>query len=291
MKLSAVSSAFVNYAIKDAISAIQRTGCAGVDIWGGRPHVYRGDYSKAQLQQLRKQLDDSQLQIASFMPAFYRYPHSLSSPNDVVRQDSLDYMRQCLDNAAILGADILLIVPSRSLHGQPAEDARQRLTDSIDTVCRAAAGYPVRLGIEPANPAVTDLVLTSEDALDIINTLGHTNLGVVLDTGHLNLTGERVEDAMARLGSSLLQFHVNDNDGNRQQNLIPGEGTFDFKHFVRLLDTIGYNGFLSIELGWDYTLDPVPAVTTAVTRMGDMLNGLAMSRTSGGRENDDLLAG
>jgi sugar phosphate isomerase/epimerase len=225
MEISIVSSVFVNYSLEDTASYLVETGCAGIDIWAGRPHVYRRDYSKAQLQHLRRKLEDSQLKIVSLMPAFYRYPHSLSSPNDIVRQDSLDHMRECL-TAVILGADILLIVPSRRLHGQSVEDARHRLTDSIDTVCRQAADYPIRLGIEPANLAVTDLVLSSDDARDIMNTLGHEKLGVVLDSGHLNLTGERLEDAIMKLGSALLQFHVNDNDGKRQQNLVPERTSF-----------------------------------------------------------------
>ncbi len=291
MRLSVVSSVFVNYFIEDVVSYIAEAGCGGIDIWGGRPHIYRDDYSKAQLQLLRQKLEDCHLKAVSFLPAFFRYPHSLSSPNEIARQDSLDYLRRCLDNAVTLGADILLIVPGRSLHSQSVEDARQRLIDSMDTICRDAAQYPIQLGIEPANIAVTDLVLTSGDALGIINLLQHGNLGVVLDTGHLNLTQERIEDAIEQLGSSLLQVHVNDNDGKRQQNIIPGEGTFDFEHFVQLLDTSGFDRFLSIELGWDYTLDPLPAVNKAVGQMRAILKGRDGSRAEAGGANNNLLTG
>jgi len=272
MRLSVVSSVFVNYLIEDAVSYVAEAGYIGIDIWGGRPHIYRDDYSQVQLQDLRQNLEDRHLKVVSFLPAFFRYPHSLSSPNEIVRQDSLDYMRRCLDNAVVLGADILLIVPGRSLHGQRVDDARQRLMDSIDTISRYAVGYPIQLGIEPANVAVTDLVVTSGDALDIINTLHHANLGVVLDSGHLNLTHEPLEQAINGLGNWLLQFHVNDNDGQRQQNLIPGEGTFDFGQLITLLDASGYDGFLSVELGWEYTPNPVPAVRDAASRMRLMLN-------------------
>lgn len=271
MKLSAVSSVFVNYGIEDAISFIIETGCAGIDIWGGRPHVYRNDYPQSKLKQLRQRIEDNKLKVVSFLPAFFRYPHSLSSPNDAVRQDSLEYMRYCLDNAVTLGADILLIVPGRSLYGQSVEDACQRLVDSIDTVCGYAVGHPIQLGIEPANTAVTNLVVTSSDAMDIIHQLNHDNLGVVMDTGHINLTKEPLQEAITRLGKHLLQFHVNDNDGIRQQNSIPGEGTFDFAGFVETLDRNGFSGYLSIELGFEYTTDPLPAVTEAVSRMQQIL--------------------
>jgi protein FrlC len=271
MKLSVVSSVFVNYRIQDTISMVAEAGFDGMDIWGGRPHVYRKDFSLAELKLIRAQMSDEGLEPVSFMPAFYRYPHSLSSPNEVVRQDSLEYMRQCMDNAVALGAKILLIVPGHSLFGQDLADARQRMIDSIDSVCRYSQQYDVRLGIEPANKAVTDLVNTAGDAKSIIQELGYPNLGVVIDTGHIHLSDETPEQAVRSLGPLLLQVHVNDNDGRRQQNLIPGEGTFGLEAFLAILRGANYAEFLSLELAWDYTLDPLPAVRLSEHRLRRVL--------------------
>lgn len=271
MKLSAASSVLVNYSIYDTILHVAKAGYDGIDIWAGRPHVYRRDFTQSELGRLRQLLDENNLIVASLMPAFFRYPHSLSSPNEVVRQDSLDYMRQCVDNAVTLGAKTVLVVPGRSLYGQGVENAREKMIDSIDTICRYSTQYDIRLGIEPANPMVSDLVNTSRDAVNIIDELGYSNLGVVLDTGHLNLTGESPEEAVKELGSLLLQFHIDDNDGHRQQNLIPGEGTFDFERLIQVLYATGFDGFLSVELAWDYTLNPVPAVEEAAKRIRALL--------------------
>jgi fructoselysine 3-epimerase len=271
MKLGIATSVFVNYALEDVIPCVAEAGYDGIDIWGGRPHAYRHDYAPADLRRLCGLLDHHHLTVASFMPAFYRYPHSLSSPNEVVRQDSLDYMRQCVDSAVILGAGLVLLVPGCSIHGQDAQDAHRRMVDSIDEICRYAAQYDIWLGIEPANRVASNLVNTASDALAIIDELRHTNLGVVLDTGHINLVDESAEEAVERLGDLLLQVHVNDNDGRRQQNLIPGEGTVDFGRLIQLLQATGYEGFLSAELAWDYTANPVPAVTEAARRIRALL--------------------
>ena len=272
MKLSTASSVFVNYSMQDTISLIAEAGFEGIDVWGGRPHVYRQDFSQAELEVIRAQIEDHGLTAVSFMPAFFRYPHSLSNPNEVIRQDSLDYMRQCMDNAVALEAEILLIVPGRSLFGQDLADARQRLLDSIDSICRYAQQYEIRLGIEPANKKVTDLVNTAEHAKRIIQELGYANLGVVIDSGHIHLSDETPEQAVKTLGSLLLQVHVNDNDGLHQQNLIPGDGTFEFESFLRILAEAGYDGFLSLELAWDYSLEPLPAVKKSVERVREMVD-------------------
>jgi D-psicose/D-tagatose/L-ribulose 3-epimerase len=143
--------------------------------------------------------------------------------------------------------------------------------DSVNQVCLYCEQYELKLGIEPANPAVTDLIVTHADALKIINELAHPSLGVVLDTGHLYLNQEDLVTVMEKLGELLLQFHVNDNDGVQQQNLIPGDGSYDFSNFVDVLKRYGYDGFLSVELGWHYTIDPAPALSGSINRLRKML--------------------
>ncbi len=263
MKIGVTTSVFVNYFIPEIISIISKEGFDGIDIWGGRPHIYRNDYNLKELQTIKQRLEENNLEVSSFMPAFFRYPHSLSNPNPIIRKDSIDYMYKCADNAAILGAKILLVVPGRSIYGQKHEEAFNLLIDSINNICEYCEQYDFKLGIEPANQAVTDLVVTYKDALKVIRQINHPSMGVVLDTGHMYLNHENLVGAIENLGSLLLQFHVNDNDGKQQQNLIPGDGSFDFSGFIQNLNRVGYSDFLSIELGWQYTLEPVTAIQEA----------------------------
>jgi len=256
MRLGVVSGVYLNYPIEEAVRRVAEAGYDSIDIWSGRPHIYRHDFSPNELKTLRRHIETSGLSVSSFLPAFYRYPYSLSSSNPAIGKDSIQYMKECMDNAVTLGSPILLIVPGRSLHGQSHEDAWKRQCDRIDEICRYAAQYTIRLGIEPVNRHVGDLVNVAKDAMRIIETLGHDNLGVVLDTGHMYLEQEAAETALAETGNRLLQFHVNDNDGQQQQNLVPGEGSYDFPGFVATLQQHGYTGTLSVELGYHYTSDP-----------------------------------
>ncbi len=260
MRISTASSVFVRYSLDDAIRLTAEAGYDRIDIWGGRPHAYRRDLSPQDIKRLRAQLAGAGLAVPSIMPAFYRYPHSLVSPNETVRQDSLSYMAECAENGAALGADVLLIVPSHSLSGQPREDAWQRLVDSVAAVCEIAARAGLRPALEAVNREVSDLVSTATDALRVLEAVGDDTLGVALDTGHMHLSDEPPAEAVDRLGDRLFQVHTNDNDGQHQQNLILGEGTFPFDAFVGKLHASGYDGFLSAELGWHYTRDPFPAV-------------------------------
>ncbi len=271
MQISIASGVYLNFPLREAVQRIASAGYDGIDIWSGRPHAYRQDFTSDELTNLRVFIQEQGLTVSSFMPAFYRYPYDLSSTNDVVRQDSVAYMKECIDHAVTLASPIVLIVPKRRIHGHSIEDAWERLTESIDEVCRYAQQYELMMGIEPANVYVTDMVNSAEDALRLVEALGHDNLGVVIDTGHVHLSHETAQDAVEKLGTRLLQVHVNDNDGQQQQNLVPGEGTFDFTGLIDVLRQVGFEGFLSAELGYQYTLDPDSAVRLTAQRMREML--------------------
>lgn len=267
MKISTATSVFLNFQISEAVAAIAQAGFEGVDLWCGRPHLYRRDHPQSFLKRLREQLTFHHLVPVSLMPAFFRYPYSLSSPIEAIRQDSIQYVIETIENAVAVGCSQVLIVPSHSLQGQTIADARHRYLDSLAPICQVAEEKGIMLGLEILYPGVSDYMCSSQDALAAIEDLKSPCLGVVIDTGHLNLSGEDTERAILNLGDSLLQVHVNDNDGHQQQNAIPGEGTYDFPRLIQLLHQVGYAGFLSLELGWGYTFDPVPAVSEALRRM------------------------
>jgi fructoselysine 3-epimerase len=272
MNIGCVTSVFVNYPIQEAIQRIGKAGYDGVDIWGGRPHIYRQDFSINELKSIRSLAEQLQLKINSFLPAFYRYPHNLCSPNDIIRQDTLTYVYQCADNAVLLGADYLLVCPAKIIYGQTIEDGWSRMVDSLQNICEYVAQYAgMKVMLEPVNRQAFDLINTASDAVHMIEQVDYPDLGIILDSGHMHLEEGSVKEAIQIAGNRLFQVHINDNDGQHQQNLIPGEGTFNFQSFIAQLDEAGFDGFLSAELGGLYTSNPDPAIKQTVDRLKEML--------------------
>ncbi len=273
MEIGLATGVYLNYPLDQTVEKIADAGFDTVDIWSGRPHAYRKDFSEKELRAIRQKVEARGLRVSSFLPAFYRYPYTLSSPNDIVRADSVQYMKECMDNAVVFGAPILLVVPERSLEGQSFEDAWDRLLDSIAQVCAHAEQYDIMLGLEAVNHYVSDLVATSQAALEVIDAVGHPKLGVVIDSGHINLSQESIQDAVHKPGERLLQVHVNDNDSVTQQNLIPGEGNFDFDTLIGELRGLDYAGVITAELAYHYTYDPDPVAALTVERIRQYLAG------------------
>jgi protein FrlC len=271
MRTSLSSFIYLNYPLSEAIRRTAAAGFAGIDIWGGRPHAYRRDLGDAEIASLRQVLRDEGLAVASFIPAQFRYPTSLCSPIETIRRDSVAYIQDSIETAASLGAPLVSVCPGHTLYGQSQEDGIGRLSQSLSAIAEFAAGYAMRVAIEPADKYETDLLPTCAASLELANRLGYANLGVLLDNGHAYVVGESSADTVHRLGDKLFHVHLDDNNGLRDQHLVPGEGNFDFQSLIVALRQAGYSGFLGVELGWDYTLDPDQAARHTIAAMSKIL--------------------
>lgn len=80
------------------------------------------------------------------------------------------------------------------------------------------------------------------------------------------------------LGPLLFQIHVNDNNGEHQQNLISGDGTFNFYDFFYFLHEINYDGFIIVELAYNYSHNPEPALMRSLRNLQLFLSGKGQNK-------------
>jgi protein FrlC len=272
MKISTSTSVLTNFLLKEAVDRVVSIGFDGIDVWCGRPHLYRQDYSGDHIRTLGGKIKTAGLRIVSVMPAFFRYPYSITSPLKTVCDDSVRYMMDCIDNARVIGAESVLVVPIKSLADQTPAEAREIFVKNLAKICEYAESKDMFLNIEVLTPKLSGFVSKTEQAVQIIQEIGSDKLGVVLDTGHLNLSGESVESAIETAGELLKQMHINDNNGIEQQNAIPGEGNIDFAQVGNLLEKHGYTGYLTLELGAHYSFDPEPALGAALEKTKELMS-------------------
>jgi D-psicose/D-tagatose/L-ribulose 3-epimerase len=109
-----------------------------------------------------------------------------------------------------------------------------------------AAGYArsagVRLAVEPLNRFETDLVNTVEQGLRLCADVGADNVGLLLDTFHMNIEEKDIPAAVRAAGPQAFHVQVSENDRG-----TPGSGHIPWAEVVTALRDIGYTGSVVVE--------------------------------------------
>lgn len=284
MKLASVTSLLKFYPLPEALRVIAEAGYAGVELWGGLPHAFTDDfYEDGRLLpdvvgRCRAILDGSGLEPVSFLPEQCFYPVNFlveaAPPFDGarLRARSLAYFERAIELTAALHIPRMLVTtPFWGWQRQGDGFAHRRghelpqVIDILGRLARLAEGRGVTLVLEPLTHLETTGVETLDDLLAVLDGVASRALVAMVDTGHINVTARRLgRDPPAyfvqhveRLGARLQHLHLDDNLGDLDAHLLPGEGNFDFTNAYAALRRSGYNGWLSAELMM-FGANPVP---------------------------------
>jgi D-psicose/D-tagatose/L-ribulose 3-epimerase len=161
-----------------------------------------------------------------------------------VRLGSVQYVKDCLTFVSQLGGKIVTVVPSTVGKivpmGSPADEWRW-CVDALRECQAHAETVGVRIGLEPLNRFETYFLNRCEQALALADAVGG-DIGVALDTFHMNIEEADLLAAIGLAGDRLVDLHVA--DSNR---MPPGHGALDWDAIVRALHAIGYQGHLTAE--------------------------------------------
>lgn len=100
------------------------------------------------------------------------------------------------------------------------------------------------MAVEPT-PADSNLIETADDAIIMMEEVNMTNVKLMFDTFHVLYRNEIMSDYVKRMGKNLINVHVADID-----RLPPGSKN-DFRPLIRALQEVGYDGYLTMEIGYD----------------------------------------
>lgn len=176
-------------------------------------------------------------------------PNRDVSHEDVhIRQSGIDYLRHCIDFAAAVGSP-LVSGPMYATTGQarllePPERQAQwdRAVRSLSDVAAHAKYAGVALAIEPLNRFETDLINTVDQGLALCADIGANNVGLMLDTFHMNIEEKSLPAAIRRAGNKIFNFQAAENDRG-----TPGTGHTDWDGVIAALQEVDYQGTIVVE--------------------------------------------
>jgi D-psicose/D-tagatose/L-ribulose 3-epimerase len=172
----------------------------------------------------------------------------ISSDDDAVRESARMYLERCVDFAAAVGSAHVAgpmyatTGVARLLPAEERDAQRRRAADGLRSVADYAAERGVRLAIEPLNRFETDLVNTLQQGVELCELIGRPNVGLMIDSFHMNIEEKRVGDAIRRAGSRVFHVQVSENDRG-----APGSGHVPWSDFFSALSDIGYSGQIVVE--------------------------------------------
>lgn len=79
---------------------------------------------------------------------------------------------------------------------------------------------------------------TPEPITRLLDAMDSPHFGHCFDVGHFRLFSKvSMEEWFRRLGKRIVEVHIHDNNGGRDEHLPPGDGDIDFERFFALLRT------------------------------------------------------
>ena len=169
----------------------------------------------------------------------------LCSPFESIRRAAVDELKLCLEVFAALGVRWMNLHPDRQA---PLHDRKFIIEKNLQTIRELeVAAREARVGLMIENlPGNFNTVAQLSELLEPL-----PDLGLHLDIGHANLLVERntTDDLLAAFGSRLRHVHLHDNKGGSADLHLPlGAGTLDTPHYIRALQTAGYDGTITLEV-------------------------------------------
>lgn len=203
------------------------------------------DISDDYLRELKKLADDNNIELTYSMGLDKAY--DISSDDASVREKGITYLTEIMKKIAVMDGKLISGV-SYAGWGVPAisDINKERLTENSVNSMKKLVDTADKLGILYAVEAVNrfeGVVLnTAKEAVDYVNAVDSKNIGILLDTYHMNIEEFSIGDAIRTAGGKLAGFHVGEN--NRS---VPGRGHLDWDEIFGALKDVEYKGRIVAE--------------------------------------------
>ena len=191
----------------------------------------------------------------------------LSHEDEFRRRSGIDYVKHCVDLAEAVGSPHVAgpmysaTGKTRMLTPTQRSDQRQWAAESIREVADYAGERGVALAIEPLNRFETDLVNTTEQALELLSLIGRDNVGLLIDTFHMNIEEANPAAAIRLAGDKIGYFHI----GESNRGYL-GDGVIDFDRIFDALLDIGYERDITFESFSSAVVDEGLSLACAIWR-------------------------
>jgi D-psicose/D-tagatose/L-ribulose 3-epimerase len=235
-KYSVTQWIYGNEPLKVSLQRLKKYGYDGVEL--------AGEPKQIDVDEVRKLLMEYGL-ICTSICGIYTVERDLSSSDETVRQNAVQYVKDCVDLAVSVGALTLIVVPSPVGKSKPdttTEEEWMNVVQSLKEAGLYAEEKNIKLAIEALNRFETYLVNKLADAKRLVEQVKVSSVQIMADLFHMNIEERDHSAVLLNVAPYLAHVHIADNTRE-----AAGYGMTDFKEVVKTLINIGYKGPLTME--------------------------------------------
>jgi sugar phosphate isomerase/epimerase len=218
---------------------LKKLGFDGSELAFANPQELEWERVKEEIQK-----NDLEIPALGTGQAYLRDGLSFLSKSSAVRKKAIGRVEIFCNYAAEVKARVIIgLIRGKKSQGQDDKDAERLFVSCMRESAEYASLKKIELVIEPLNRYETDFINNSVQGIELIERIGFENVGLLLDTFHMNIEESSFEAALKR--SRKLLKHVHLADSNR---CAPGYGHLDFETLFENFHRINYSGWGSAEI-------------------------------------------
>lgn len=234
------------YPLDEVIRRLARIGYDGIEIGAANPHAYPEHLTVERRREIRLLLEGEGLELVSMLPAPGGGPgFNVASANALERAAAVDQYKRVAELCAEWGGRTVIYVAGWQVFGTSRADAWRWSRDSLTEIADFAAPLGITMAVEPTS-SDSNLVDDCDDVLSMLAEVNRPNVKAMFDTYHTLYRNEVPSDYVFGLGRNLTHIHLA--DVNREP---PGSGVVDYVSLIEALKSIGYDGYLTMEIGFN----------------------------------------
>jgi protein FrlC len=234
------------YPLEETIKRIARIGYDGIEIGAASPHAYPKYLSKDRRREIKHVLDAHGIALSSMLPAPGGGPgNNVASPSPEERRAAIEHYKEVAELCAEWGGRTVLYVAGWQVFGTSRKQAWEWSRTALTEIGKAAADLGVTMAVEPT-AVDSNLIESCDDAIELMEEVNLPNVKLMFDTIHVMYRNEVPTDYVYQMGKNLHHIHLSDID-----RLAPGLGRGDFVGLIAALKEIDFQGYLTMEIGFN----------------------------------------
>ncbi len=223
------------------------------------------DFDSLRLSELNKKIKSHHLKLACFTPEQCVYAISVSHPDKVYRDRTVDFFNKHIEAAVALDCDRMVVSTGFAYLDVDPEDAFGWCTEAMGRICRKAEQEGVTLALEPFTKFTTHICNEASQLNRLLKAVNSPALTGLADTDVIATTNVDTFQTFVHMLPEGKLGHVHFIDGNPGGHLVPGDGGLDLDAALDTLKEMNYTGYLGLEvLDRRYVMDPDTAMRRAM---------------------------